>query len=178
MTDHSTREYIITALLTLLEKTSFEDITVKQIVEKTGISRSTFYLHFKGKYDLKEELTKEITEEFVSYYDHPSEELEMKDPDEMIRAATLNICRHILKYKIFYKEQFHQPNFMYDLSQKLAVKLFNVFSNNGYAIFASYGTVGYLSQWVHDGFKISPVEASIELTDIGVTNWAEFYKKR
>ena len=43
------------ALFTLLEKKDFEYITVKEICEKAGVNRSTFYLHYETVGDLLDE---------------------------------------------------------------------------------------------------------------------------
>ena len=43
------------ALLILLEKKEYEFITVKEICEKAGVNRSTFYLHYETIDDLLEE---------------------------------------------------------------------------------------------------------------------------
>lgn len=43
------------ALLELLEKKDFEYITVKEICEKAGVNRSTFYLHYETLGDLLDE---------------------------------------------------------------------------------------------------------------------------
>ncbi|MBR2672897.1 MAG: TetR/AcrR family transcriptional regulator C-terminal domain-containing protein [Oscillospiraceae bacterium] len=40
------------SLKQLLEKYSMDDITVNDIVDRAGISRTTFYRHFKDKYEL------------------------------------------------------------------------------------------------------------------------------
>ena len=40
------------ALLFLLEKKDFEFISVKEICDKAGVSRSTFYLHYENMNDL------------------------------------------------------------------------------------------------------------------------------
>ena len=40
------------SLLRLIQTQSFEQITVQTILDDSGISRSTFYRHFKDKYDL------------------------------------------------------------------------------------------------------------------------------
>jgi len=47
-----TQVYILTAMTQLLRHESFEKITVKQICERAGIGRSTFYLHYVDKVDL------------------------------------------------------------------------------------------------------------------------------
>lgn len=43
------------ALILLLEKKDFEYITVKEICDKAGVNRSTFYLHYETMTDLLEE---------------------------------------------------------------------------------------------------------------------------
>ncbi len=56
------------ALIELLEKKDFEYITVKEICEKAGVNRSTFYLHYENTSDLLEETTQYITDSFLSYF--------------------------------------------------------------------------------------------------------------
>ncbi len=43
------------AFLTLLQKKDYEFITVKEVCEKAGVNRSTFYLHYEGMDDLLKE---------------------------------------------------------------------------------------------------------------------------
>ena len=43
------------AFLELLEKKDFAYITVKEICEKAGVNRSTFYLHYENISDLLKE---------------------------------------------------------------------------------------------------------------------------
>ncbi len=43
------------ALLQLLEKKDFAFISVKEICQKAGVNRSTFYLHYETTNDLLEE---------------------------------------------------------------------------------------------------------------------------
>lgn len=49
--DH-TREALGDALVKLMHEKQFEDITVKHILTRAGVSRSTFYTHFSDKNDL------------------------------------------------------------------------------------------------------------------------------
>lgn len=47
-----TRRILAESLENLLEKRELKDITVNEIVGNCGAARSTFYHHFKDKYDL------------------------------------------------------------------------------------------------------------------------------
>lgn len=56
------------ALINLIDKKDFEYITVKEICEKAGVNRSTFYLHYENISDLLKETTRYITDGFLSYF--------------------------------------------------------------------------------------------------------------
>ena len=52
------------ALIELLCKKDIQYISVKEICEKAGVNRSTFYLHYETISDLLEETIEHIQEEF------------------------------------------------------------------------------------------------------------------
>ena len=58
------------ALLELLEKKDFAFLSVKEICQKAGVSRSTFYLHYETIDDLLEEATEWLNEKFVAESKH------------------------------------------------------------------------------------------------------------
>lgn len=47
-----TRNALGDALIELMQEKPFEDVTVQQVLERAGVSRSTFYQHYSGKDDL------------------------------------------------------------------------------------------------------------------------------
>ena len=52
------------ALLSLLEKKSFEYITISEICKKAEVNRSTFYLHYENTHDLLQETVEYIIGDF------------------------------------------------------------------------------------------------------------------
>ena len=59
-----TKRNIEETFLSLLEKSTFEHITVKQILETALISKGTFYAHYLDKHDLAEKLVARALQEF------------------------------------------------------------------------------------------------------------------
>ena len=62
------------AFLELLEKKDFTYITVKEICEKAGVHRSTFYLHYETVSDLLAESARYIIDQFVEAMPHDTAE--------------------------------------------------------------------------------------------------------
>ena len=61
------------ALLSLLEKKSFEYITVSDLCKEAGVNRSTFYLHYENTSDLLMETTQYVLDGFLSYFNMDAE---------------------------------------------------------------------------------------------------------
>lgn len=62
------------AFLELLERKDFTYITVKEICEKAGVNRSTFYLHYETVSDLLAESARYIITQFVEAMPHDTAE--------------------------------------------------------------------------------------------------------
>lgn len=82
MMNQNQSRYFITAtlmdeaLLQLLEKKDFAFISVKEICQRAGVNRSTFYLHYQSINDLLEETIELLNKRFVSAF-----------PKDLISAA-------------------------------------------------------------------------------------------
>ena len=58
------------ALISILGKKDFEYITVKEICEKAGVNRSTFYLHYETMGDLLDECIDYVDSKFAESFKH------------------------------------------------------------------------------------------------------------
>ena len=56
------------ALISLLEVKDMEYISVKEICEKAGVNRSTFYLHYETIADLVNETMEMVNNRFLAYF--------------------------------------------------------------------------------------------------------------
>lgn len=103
------KNIITSALLELCETKSLEALTVKQILEKSGVSRQTFYNHFIDKNDLIQYVYKEkIIPDFhdnnmnISFYDSLVIAFEnMKKYHHFMKQACLMEGQNCLKDYIF-----------------------------------------------------------------------------
>ncbi|PYI56126.1 TetR/AcrR family transcriptional regulator [Paenibacillus flagellatus] len=58
-----TRQAIRDALIELIDENGFDSITVQEIAERADINRSTFYFHYKDKFDLLNQSSDEMLQE-------------------------------------------------------------------------------------------------------------------
>ena len=77
----NTASYMDEALLDLLEKKDYDFITVKEVCQKAGVNRSTFYLHYEKMDDLLEETVSYVNNKFM---DKLSLIGEVDDPTKVI----------------------------------------------------------------------------------------------
>ena len=148
------------ALLLLLEQKEFNAITVKEVCQKAGVNRSTFYLHYESMNDLLEETVGMINDRFKeSLSSVPTD-----DPSKVVLTSE----RYLRPYLNFIKENrraykvIHQKEHLFN-SQKTfesfyqsifspALTNFGVKENEKKYVFAFYtqGTVSIIGKWLED----------------------------
>ncbi|MBR4209034.1 MAG: TetR/AcrR family transcriptional regulator [Lachnospiraceae bacterium] len=69
-----TERLIREAFLHLLTEQDFDDIRIKQIAERAGINRKTFYSHYEGKETLYEQMVRELLSELCGSLIYRKEE--------------------------------------------------------------------------------------------------------
>ncbi|MCM1395846.1 MAG: TetR/AcrR family transcriptional regulator, partial [Corallococcus sp.] len=63
---NNTAEKMRKALLTLIERKSFKDITISEICSVAKVNRTTFYLHYNNVLDLLTEISDSLVRDFIS----------------------------------------------------------------------------------------------------------------
>ena len=106
------------ALISLLKIKDLEYITIKEICEKAGVNRSTFYLHYETITDLVNETVKTVNERFLlCFKDSDKLEGEIQDTnlDNLIlikQDYLLPYLRFVCENKDVYRVAFRNPNEM------------------------------------------------------------------
>lgn len=156
-----TKKAIEASLKNLLLKKPFDKITINDIAEDCGISRMTFYYHFKDIYDLMEWACEEDAKKI----------LEGKDDYKTWTQGFLNLFEEVLKNKPFILNVYRSvgreqvENYLYKIVYDL---LLNVVEEKAQGMtvrdedkefiadFYKYAFVGLMLDWVKNGMKEDP----------------------
>lgn len=94
------------ALLTLIDKKEFKYITIKEICQKAGVNRSTFYLHYQNTHDLLIETIDYLIDQLRKQYDESFVFDANKDSLDNLMLFTKNYSIPYLRYIKEYKKAF------------------------------------------------------------------------
>lgn len=166
------------ALIYLLEKKNIEYITVKEICNKAGVNRSTFYLHYESINDLVEETMSYINKKFMDYFDQDSKEFVDKIRCSSLEDLKLVEKKYLTPYLTFIKDNkkifrasFNNPkgmsafvkyNHLKDCVLIPILERFNIAQKERNYLIAFYinGIMAIIEEWINADCKdsISDIE--------------------
>lgn len=99
---HNTAVKFNKALLRLLDKKDFKDITASEICKEAGVNRSTFYAHYENTYDLLEEIKDNSIRDFMEGFqsDLKVNDLGSYELDDLVFVSP----RYLIPYLEFIKK--------------------------------------------------------------------------
>lgn len=180
--NRKTKQLIQKSFMQILENKSFESITVGDITKHAQINRGTFYLHYKDKFDLLDNIEQQLFEDLGNHIDelqtHYSVSKTFEKGQEQL-AATLfsSIKMHAPMLKIFLSDRgragFHL-RFRDAFSEKVRINLeknehFTANIKVPMEYFLSFITsafLGLVEQWVQNGLDKTPEEMTSLYIDI------------
>ena len=113
------------AFLELIGKKDFAYITVKEICDKAGVNRSTFYLHYETVGDLLEESAQHIIDQFVASMPHDTVDFLEKLPDRPLDELYLITPEYLMPYLTYIKE--HRRIFKATVEQASALRMIDAY---------------------------------------------------
>lgn len=161
------------ALLSLLLEKEFEYITIKEVCDRAGVNRSTFYLHYENTVDLLEETVSMLHARFQESVAFGGKGLPIRE-DTPLKELFLVTDRWLLPYLEFVRENKHIYKAIHSQMEVLggerAYRQFfeTVFSpilsrygvereKHAYIMgFYRYGLTAVLMKWVDSGCRESP----------------------
>ena len=162
-----TEQKIKEVFLLLIDEIGFQNITIRILVERAQINRSTFYLHYTDKYDLLRKVEDELFDNIRKLIcEVPTESISLNN------AAFVNGTYKAAEYIYENRQTFSllmgengDPYFMKRYTEVMRSVWFSEEIVNSlsisphYAFAALTGIVtNSLSEWVRTGFRESPEE--------------------
>nr|WP_263314874.1 TetR/AcrR family transcriptional regulator [Mammaliicoccus sp. Marseille-Q6498] len=162
------RQLIISNMVYLLEHYHFDEITIKMLCAECGINRSTFYAHFKDKYD---------TYEAIKQYHMMNYENLMDAIEHSIMNDTSNSRKYVKQYytNLFYYISRHQRFFTSVLVvhperelivtfiklikmrfEKLVMKIGTIQDVNYFLDYTLGGQIATIYSWLRNGCEETP----------------------
>lgn len=161
------------ALIALLEVKDLEYITVKEICEKAGVNRSTFYLHYETVFDLVNETMEAIDKRFLSYFtqdaNHIFDKMQGNELNDLV-LVTQDYLHPYLKFisdnKKIYRASFRNPNNMQanvrygNLKKYILEPILEKFGipdtfRKYYTAYYIEGIMAIIKEWLNDGCRDS-----------------------
>ena len=91
------------ALVALIEEKGFAAITVQEIVDRAGLNRATFYLHYRDKQDLLAQSLRDAIDELMADIGASTDErgqLVVDESPRPIRAVFEHVAQHAQFYRV------------------------------------------------------------------------------
>lgn len=164
-----TRENFKQTLLTLMEETSFKEITITEIVMSANYNRGTFYAHYEKKEDLLDEIIEEMFKKMTEAYRKPYLNRSILD-FSTLQPESIRFFDHFLENKRFYKIMLSEKT-NYNFRDKLFKHLEPLFREDfDYSVsinddlidihlfttYRIYGAIGLLLEWIENDFEHKP----------------------
>lgn len=170
-----TKRALADSLKNILLTKPITRVTINDITENCGVSRMTFYYHFKDIYDLAEWIMEETI----------AEALAAKADDEPWQTCILRIFRLFQEDRPFIMNVYHHVSreriegYLYDIVFELSIAMVEERAKGMdlldrdkrfIADFYKYALTGIVLNWVKDGMKEDPAQIVNELgTMVGGT---------
>jgi len=95
-----TKKKIYEVAVKLFEENGVDKTSVNKIVEKAGISKGNFYVHYKSKFSLIEEYTQNLDVNYEKYFNSIPENLSAYDMIHIVTKKTAQVLVNDIGYDI------------------------------------------------------------------------------
>ena len=161
MKSNQTKKVLAEALKQLLTRKPINKITINDITEQCGISRMTFYYHFKDIYDLAEWTLEEATQQIIGenrYADNWQQGFldllkEVKENQKLYMNVYRSMDREAIERYLLKKVE---PLLMPVVEKEAAGMGISPEGKRVVAIFYTYAFIGVVLDWISKGMPLTP----------------------
>lgn len=150
-----TREYIKTALLSLITKTPYEKITVTAIINRAGVSRAGFYRNYGSKEEVLEDIATSIYNKVALAYLH---DIASKKPYERYRFLFEKLTEQSQWFQMLRIIREHNPH-IFNMATYIEEYIVPQTAEEHYRYIAiAHSQRAIILDWFEHGMKESPEE--------------------
>jgi len=159
-----TKRIIENAMVQLLMDQPFDQISTVKLAEKAGISRSSFYTHYKDKYEMIDSYQKELFHKLEYIFDKYEgkkegaflEIFEFLTREKLLSALlSTNGSKEIQDFLIHKLQRMIAEDFIDPTAEERALK---GFEKDYASIYFAHAIFGACQAWINKGKKESPQE--------------------
>ena len=165
-----TKFALANSLKGLMAKKAFSKICVRDIVEDCGLTRQSFYYHFKDKYDLMNWIYSTETARFMSAYDSV----------EHWTDGLKDLCYYMQENRTFYTNALNTvgqnsfPDYLHGYISHISLSVIENTSNaefdrakwEFFLLFFSTAFVAFIIRWANNGMKEDPAEYIMKIRSL------------
>lgn len=156
-----TRQAILQAMVTCLETQGFNEITTTHLAQTAGISRSSFYTHYKDKYELIDSYQQELFHKLEAIFDRYTgnrqasflEIFELLYREKLLSALLTHNDTQEIQDFLINKVRLLVAN---DLAERLGKEHLSSLEKEYRSIYFSHAFFGILQTWLKKGKLESP----------------------
>lgn len=156
-----TKKALAASFMKLLNQTTLDKITIKDIVDECGVNRNTFYYHFQDVYDLMDWIfiteAKQVIDENKTYDNWQQGFLQsanyLLENKKLIFHAYNSLSREQLERYLYNITDNIMLNFVNEKAKDLNV---SEEDRKFLADFYKYALVGLVLEWIRTGMKEDP----------------------
>ena len=155
-----TKKALLDALVICLEGQDFNDITTIRLVQTAGISRSSFYTHYKDKYEMIDSYQKELFHKLEYIFDKYEgkkegaflEIFEFLTREKLLSAPILstNGSKEIQDFLIHKLQRMIAEDFIVPTAEERSLK---GFEKDYASIYFAHAIFGACQAWINKGKK-------------------------
>lgn len=170
------KDFIREAFYILCKTNEVKAISVRTIINRAGINRSTFYYYYSNKQDLIQQLQEEVLDalfNILTYRENRADHL-LGIFSNYHSPEVYASCNHIKENLNRYKVWFNDIEFLDKFSKRLLEYLTTISSNRLYCMYFTYGTIGYFNQWISRGCPGNSDEIAEEILQMSKHSFSEY----
>jgi AcrR family transcriptional regulator len=170
-----TRKVLADSLIELMKEKSFAKITTKELCERADINRTTFYAHYRDKYDLLQQIEEETLAYFEDMLDRYDSRRSRREIQEMVEGMLNFIADNSSSLHILLSENgdldFQKKVLRRFMQKDLVTKYFSERAveeemHEYWYAFIVNGAIGLIQHWLKNNMSIPIPEMAKILTGL------------